>query len=171
MPAVWSRGTVCPVPHKIDGRIHESAAKKIRIRAHKHAGIWYHVRRQIQESLRSTHRLARLKPGKFTCVPSEARMHPSGCISLSWVTQGFSRASDETREKSAPSFFARDRKEGKGKTSGHARRDNGEKKPNSKNLFRLSAACALNPLMPTDRGVYGLAEGRVSPTELRYSPS
>ena len=41
-------------------------------------------------------------------------MHPNGCMSLSWVTQGFSRASDETREKSAPSFFARDRSEGTG---------------------------------------------------------
>ena len=45
------------------------------------------------------------------------RMYPFGCMSLSWVTQGFSRASDETREKSAPSFFARDRKEGTGRTS------------------------------------------------------
>ena len=45
------------------------------------------------------------------------RMRPVGCISLSWVTQGFSRASDETRKKSAPSFFARDRNErAKGKT-------------------------------------------------------
>ena len=49
------------------------------------------------------------------------RMHPFGCMSLSWVTQGFSRASDETREKSAPSFFARDRKEGTGRTSGKNR--------------------------------------------------
>jgi hypothetical protein len=65
MPAVWSRGTVCPVPRKRDCRIRESIAKKIQIRAHKRAGIWYHVRRQIRESLRSTHRLARLKPGKF----------------------------------------------------------------------------------------------------------
>ena len=39
--------------------------EKIQIHAHKRTGIWYHVRRQIQESLRSTHRLARLKPGKF----------------------------------------------------------------------------------------------------------
>ena len=105
------------------------------------------------------------------CVPNEVENAPAGRISLPWVTQGFSRASDETRTGSAPFFFARDRQEGKGKTSGHARRDNGEKKPNRKNLFRLSAACALNPLMPTDREVYGLAEGRVSPTELRYSPS
>ena len=37
------------------------------------------------------------------------RVRPAGRISLSWVTQGFSRASDETREKIAPSFFARER--------------------------------------------------------------
>ena len=49
------------------------------------------------------------------------RMYLFGCMSLSWVTQGFSRASDETREKSAPSFFARDRKEGTGRTSGKNR--------------------------------------------------
>ncbi len=29
-----------------------------------------------------------------------------GVFYLSWVTQGFSRASDETQEKSAPSFFS-----------------------------------------------------------------
>ena len=40
------------------------------------------------------------------------RMRPVGRISLSWVTQGFSRASDETREKITPFFFARDRIEG-----------------------------------------------------------
>ena len=36
-------------------------------------------------------------------------MRPAGRISLSWATQGFSRASTETREKIAPSFFARER--------------------------------------------------------------
>ena len=41
-------------------------------------------------------------------------MYPAGYMSLSWVTQGFSRASDETREKSVPSFFSRVWKEGTG---------------------------------------------------------
>ena len=76
----------------------------------------------IQESLRSTHRLALLEPEKFHRVcQTRQRVYPNGYMSLSWVTQGFSRASDETREKSAPSFFARDRKEGTGRTSGKNR--------------------------------------------------
>ena len=76
----------------------------------------------IQESLRSTHRLALLEPEKFHRVcQAKQRMHPTGCMSLSWATQGFLRASTGTWEKSVPSFFARDRKEGTGRTSGKNR--------------------------------------------------
>ena len=42
-------------------------------------------------------------------MPSEVKDAPGRAYSLSWVTQGFSRASDETREKIAPFFFARER--------------------------------------------------------------
>ncbi len=55
------------------------------------------------------------------CVPNEVENAPAGRISLPRVTQGFSRASDETRTGNAPFFFARDRQEGKGKTSGKNR--------------------------------------------------
>ena len=40
-------------------------------------------------------------------------MRPFGRILYPWVTQGFSRASDETRTRIAPSFFARERNKGK----------------------------------------------------------
>ena len=67
----------------------------------------------IRESLRSAHRLARLKPGKLKRVPNEVENAPIRVYALSWVTQGFSRASDETREKDTPSSFAREQVEGK----------------------------------------------------------
>ena len=60
----------------------------------------------IQESLRSTHRLALLEPEKFHRVcQTKRRMHPYGCISLSWVTQGFLRASTEHGKRVRPLSF------------------------------------------------------------------
>ncbi len=60
----------------------------------------------IQESLRSTHRLALLEPEKFHRVcQTKRRMHPNGCMSLSWVTQGFLRASTEHGKRVCPLSF------------------------------------------------------------------
>ena len=44
-------------------------------------------------------------------MPSEVENAPGWVHFLSWVTQGFLRASTGSRERSAPSFFARDRHE------------------------------------------------------------
>ena len=47
------------------------------------------------------------------CEPVEVKNAPLWAHLPPWVTQGFSRASDETRTGIAPSFFARETDEGK----------------------------------------------------------
>jgi len=59
-------------------------------------------------------------------------MRPFGRILHPWVTQGFSRASDETRTGTAPSSFVRDRVEG------------------------AAAVCALIPLPQLKQGRKGI---------------
>ena len=75
-----------------------SLLRKIQIHAHKRTGIWYHVRRQIQESLRSTHRLARLKPGKFNVCAKRsgecARWAYSSSVGHTGLFQGLRRNAD-----------------------------------------------------------------------------
>ena len=64
-PAVWSRGTICPVPHERDGTVQEA---KLRKRLNSGAQTRRNVvsyPQTIQESLRSMHRLALLEPEKF----------------------------------------------------------------------------------------------------------
>ena len=115
------------MPRKRDGRIRESAAKDSDSCAQTH--------RNLVSCPQTDSRIFALYASIGTsetwkvqmCVPNEVENAPPGRISLPWVTQGFSRASDETRTGSAPSFFARDRQEGKGKTSGknrHSRKKN-----------------------------------------------
>ena len=84
--------------------------------AHTVQDLLYNVRRLK----RSTLWLASLKPGKFKmCEPVEVKNAPLWAHLPPWVTQGFSRASDETRTGIAPSFFARETDEGKRKGKGY----------------------------------------------------
>ena len=115
--AVCSRGTVCPVPRETDGKVREAIAEKMKFMRTNasECGIIPADNSRIVAFDASVGTSETWKV--HVCAKRSGECTRRGAYLSRGFTQGFSRASDGTREKSAPSFFSRVQKEGMGRLS------------------------------------------------------